>query len=78
MTNMHNGSYRTSDTPEAAWLALKGETYLGIEREDGRGYFIFAKSPTLDQNRLEWNEDNLCNRYYRCYRILVKRIQNDR
>jgi hypothetical protein len=74
MNNMLNGNFKTSDTPLAAYLALKGETYLGIEREDGRGYFVFAKSSTMEQNRLDWNEWNLCYRYYRQYRSLLKRL----
>jgi hypothetical protein len=43
-----DGLFRTRDLPLAAWLNLHGQEHMRIEKRGRVGYWIFTRTPELD------------------------------
>lgn len=65
-----DGRFRTADTPLAAFLSYKKHELLGIELEDGRGFFVFKDSKALQDCCYEFHSSDYAD-YYRTYRTML-------
>ena len=68
--DISDNTFRTADTPLAAFLQFKKHELLGIKLEDGRGFFVFKDSKKLQQHCYDFHSSDYSD-YYRTYRTLL-------
>ena len=74
---LHDGKFRTTDTPLAAYLYTKDIKLLDIEIQDnGRGAFLFEQPPSSMVDEYRTGKPTLISAllFHKSYRYLVRQV----